>query len=38
VMKIKAETRSETRIISYLHPIENLKLIKSQKQIFIYKT
>ena len=38
VMKIKAETRSETRIISYLHPIENMKLIKSQKQIFIYKT
>jgi SAM-dependent methyltransferase len=38
VMKIKAETRSETRIISYLHPIENMKLVKSQKQIFIYKT
>jgi hypothetical protein len=36
--KIKAETRSETRIISYLHPIENMKLVKSQKEIFIYKT
>ena len=38
VMKIKAETRSETRIISYLHPIENMKLVKSQNKIFIYKT
>lgn len=38
VMKIKAETRSETRIISYWHPIENMKLVKSQKKIFIYKT
>jgi SAM-dependent methyltransferase len=37
-MKIKAETRSETRIISYCHPIENMKLVKSQKEIFIYKT
>jgi SAM-dependent methyltransferase len=36
-MKIKAETRSETRIISYCHPIENMKLVKSQKEIFIYK-
>jgi precorrin-6B methylase 2 len=36
--KIKAETRSGTRIISYYHPIENMKLIKSQKEIFIYKT
>jgi hypothetical protein len=38
VMKIKAETRSETRIISYLHPIENVKPVKSQNEIFIYKT
>jgi SAM-dependent methyltransferase len=38
VMKIKAETRSETRIISYYHPIEDMKLIKSQNEIFIYKT
>jgi SAM-dependent methyltransferase len=37
-MKIKAETRSETRIISYCHPIENMKLVKRQKKIFIYKT
>jgi len=37
-MKIKAETRRETRIISYWHPIENMKLVKSQKEIFIYKT
>ncbi len=37
-MKIKAETRSETRVISYCHPIENMKLVKSQNEIFIYKT
>jgi hypothetical protein len=37
-MKIKAETRSETRIISYYHPIEGMKLVKSQNEIFIYKT
>ena len=36
--KIKAETRSGTRIISYYHPIENMKLVKSQKEILIYKT
>ena len=38
VMKIKAETRSETRIVSYWHPIENMELIKRQNKIFIYKT
>ena len=38
VMKIKAETRSETRIISYWHPIENMELVKRQNRIFIYKT
>ena len=38
VMKIKAETRSETRIISYWHPIENMKLVQSPEKIFIYKT
>jgi SAM-dependent methyltransferase len=37
-MKIKAETRSETRIVSYWHPIENMKLVKSQNKIFIYET
>jgi len=36
--KIKAETRSGTRIISYYHPIENMNLIKSQNKILIYKT
>lgn len=36
--KIKAETRSGTRIVSYYHPIENMKLVKRQKEIFIYKT
>ncbi|MGZ4911045.1 MAG: hypothetical protein ACXVIT_02625 [Halobacteriota archaeon] len=38
VKKIKNETRSETRIISYYHPIANMKLVKSQNEIFIYKT
>jgi SAM-dependent methyltransferase len=37
-MKIKSETRSGTRIISFCYPIENMKLVKSQKEIFIYKT
>ena len=37
-MKIKAETRSETRVISYLHQIKNLKLVKSQNEILIYTT
>jgi len=37
-MKIMTETRSETRIVSYYHPIKNMKLVKSQKEIFIYKT
>jgi SAM-dependent methyltransferase len=37
-MKIKEETRSETTIVSYCHPIENMKLVKSQNEIFIYKT
>ena len=37
-MKIKAETRSETRIVSYWHPIENMKLVRRQNKIFIYNT
>lgn len=37
-MKIKAETRSGTRVVSYYHPIENMKLVKRQKEIFVYKT
>ncbi|HYA33682.1 MAG TPA: hypothetical protein VEG65_06795 [Candidatus Bathyarchaeia archaeon] len=36
--KIKAETRSETRIVSYCHPIEGMKLVKRQKEILIYET
>ncbi|MGZ7199626.1 MAG: RNA methyltransferase [Halobacteriota archaeon] len=36
--KIKAETRSETRVISYYHPIENMRLVKRQNKILIYKT
>ena len=38
VRKIKNETRRETRIISYQHPIEDMELIKSQNEILIYKT
>ncbi|HYB59464.1 MAG TPA: hypothetical protein VEB88_04360 [Candidatus Acidoferrales bacterium] len=36
--KIKAETRRKTRVISYCHAIEGMKLIKSQNEIFIYET
>jgi len=36
--KIKAETRSGTRVISYHHPIDIMKLVKSQNGIFIYRT
>jgi len=36
--KIRANTRAGTRIISYYWPIENMKLFKSQKEIFVYKT
>jgi SAM-dependent methyltransferase len=36
--KIRANTRTGTRIISYYWPIENMKLFKSQEEIFVYKT
>lgn len=36
--KIKAETRSKTRLISYCHRIEDMKLVRSQNEIFIYET
>lgn len=36
--KIKAGTRSGTRVISYGHPIENMKLIENRDEIFIYRT
>ncbi len=38
VRKIRAETQRGTRIISYYHPIENMKLVTHQNEIFIYKT
>ena len=38
VRKIKAETRSGTRIISYCHRIDDMKLVKREKEIFIYET
>ncbi len=37
-MKIKAETRSGTRIASYCHRIETMRLVRSQDDIFIYTT
>jgi len=36
--KIRAETRSGTRIVSYYWPIENMKSLGSQNEIFVYKT
>lgn len=36
--KIRAETRTGTRIVSYYWSIENMKLFKNQKEIFVYKT
>ena len=36
--KIKAETRSGTRVISYGHRIDNLNFVKGQGEIFIYRT
>ena len=36
--KIRAETRTGTRIVSYLWPIENIKPLKMEKDLFIYKT
>ena len=36
--KIRAGTRTGTRVVSYYWPIENMKLFKSQKEIFVYKT
>ncbi len=38
VRKIRAETQRGTRIVSYYHPIENLKLVVHQNEIFVYKT
>lgn len=38
VKKIRDETRTGTRIISYYYPIENMKPFKNQKEIFVYKT
>jgi SAM-dependent methyltransferase len=36
--KIRADTRTGTRIVSYYWPIESMKLFKSQNEIFVYKT
>ncbi len=38
VTKIKAETRDKTRVISYYHRVEDMKLVKNQNEIFIYET
>lgn len=36
--KIKAETRSGTRVVSYEHEMRSMSLIKSQGDIYIYET
>ena len=38
VKKIRDETHPGTRIISYWWPIEDMKLFKYKKEIFVYKT
>jgi len=35
--KIRAETRRGTRVVSYIHPVENMQLIRSRKEIFVYQ-
>jgi SAM-dependent methyltransferase len=35
--KIKAETQSGTRVISFCYPLENMKLLKRQNEILIYE-
>ncbi len=36
--KIKAETQRGTRVASYCHRIGNMKLVRSQNEIFVYET
>jgi precorrin-6B methylase 2 len=35
--KIKQGTRRGTRVVSYQHPVENMKLMRRQKEIFVYE-
>jgi precorrin-6B methylase 2 len=35
--KIKQETRKGTRVVSYLHPVEGMKMIRRQREIFVYE-
>jgi precorrin-6B methylase 2 len=35
--KIKAETRTGTRVVSYLHPISNLELVVRGKELYLYR-
>ena len=36
--KIKNEVRPGTRVVSYLHPIEGMRLLRKQADIFVYET
>lgn len=36
--KIAAETRVGTRVVSYLHPIEGMRLVKRKEELFLYST
>lgn len=38
VERVKADTQPGTRIVSYYWPIENMKLLKRQRDIFVYVT
>jgi precorrin-6B methylase 2 len=35
--KIKRGTRRGTRVVSYMHPVENMKLMRRQEEIFVYE-
>ena len=36
--KIKNEVRPGTRVVSYLHPIEDMRLVRKRDDIFVYET
>jgi len=35
--KIRHGTRRGTRVVSYLHPVEDMKLIRRQNEVFVYE-
>ena len=36
--KIRSEARPGTRVISYLHPVEGMRLVRKQGDMFVYET